>query len=329
MGFFASVFFGFVPMFAFAWFVYWLDRYEKEPKILLGVVFVWGAVVAAGVAYVINTTLARGVYLMTASETITEFATGSLFAPPVEEILKGMAVLLVFLIFRREFDSILDGIVYAGIVALGFAATENSYYIYNFGYREDGWMGLLFLVFVRVILVGWQHPFYTAFVGIGFATARLNRNWGIKLIVPFIGLAVAIFAHSMHNTLASLLSGVGGLLVGTFVDWSGWLLMFLVIIWAIYREQRRLRDYLREEVVFGVISPTQYRTACSARAQFGARTAAFFDGQFRETGRFYHICAELAHKKHQRATLGEEGGNTQIIIKLRDELAGLSRLVKG
>ena len=30
-----SIFFGFVPMFFFAAFVYWLDRYEKEPKILL------------------------------------------------------------------------------------------------------------------------------------------------------------------------------------------------------------------------------------------------------------------------------------------------------
>jgi protease PrsW len=329
MGFLASVFFGFIPMFAFAWFVYWLDRYEKEPKILLGVVFVWGAVVAAGVAYVVNTALGLGLYYVTGSETITEFATGSLVAPPVEETLKGMAVLLVFLIFRQEFDSILDGIVYAGIVALGFAATENSYYIYHFGFLENGWMGLLFLVFVRVILVGWQHPFYTAFIGIGFATARLNRNWAIKLMVPFIGLAVAVIAHSMHNTLASLLSGVGGLVVGTVTDWSGWLFMFLVILWAVFREQRRLRDHLQEEVAFGVISPTQYRTACSAWAQFGARTAAFFDGKFRDTGRFYQVCAELAHKKHQRATLGEEGGNTQIIINLRSELARLSKNVKG
>ena len=34
-----SLFFGFVPMFLFAAFVYWLDRYEKEPKLLLGAAF--------------------------------------------------------------------------------------------------------------------------------------------------------------------------------------------------------------------------------------------------------------------------------------------------
>jgi hypothetical protein len=37
-----AFFFGFVPMFLFAAFVNWLDRYEKEPKLLLGAAFVLG-----------------------------------------------------------------------------------------------------------------------------------------------------------------------------------------------------------------------------------------------------------------------------------------------
>jgi RsiW-degrading membrane proteinase PrsW (M82 family) len=138
MGLILSLFFGFVPMLFFAWVLYWLDRFEKEPKILLGGVFIWGALVAAGMAFVVNTLFGMGVYFFTGSEIATELATGSLVAPPVEETLKGLAILLVFFLFRREFDSILDGIVYAGIAALGFAATENAYYIYNFGYLEGG-----------------------------------------------------------------------------------------------------------------------------------------------------------------------------------------------
>ena len=39
MAFLVSLFFGFVPMFMFAAFVNWLDRYEKEPKLLLGAAF--------------------------------------------------------------------------------------------------------------------------------------------------------------------------------------------------------------------------------------------------------------------------------------------------
>jgi RsiW-degrading membrane proteinase PrsW (M82 family) len=279
MGFLVSIFFGFIPMFLFAWFVYWLDQYEKEPKILLGGVFIWGAVVAAGVAFAVNTTLGIGVYLVTGSEVITEFATGSLVAPPVEEALKGLAVLLVFFIFRREFDSIMDGIVYAGIVALGFAATENSYYIYNYGYLEDGWAGLLYLTFVRVILVGWQHPFYTAFIGIGLAAARLNRSSWIKFFAPLLGLSIAIFLHSMHNTMATVLTGLAGLAIGTLLDWIGWVFMGLVILWAINRVKKRLRVYLLEEVENNTISANQYKTACSAWAQGMARFSAFFSGR--------------------------------------------------
>jgi RsiW-degrading membrane proteinase PrsW (M82 family) len=97
----------------------------------------------------------------TGTQIAADIATPSIVAPVVEETLKGFAVFLVFLIFHDEFDSILDGIVYAGVAALGFAATENTLYIYN-GFHQYGWSGLAFLVFVRVILVGWQHSFYTA-----------------------------------------------------------------------------------------------------------------------------------------------------------------------
>ena len=137
-----SIFFGFVPMFLFAGFINWLDRYEKEPKILLGATFMWGVLIAGGGAYIINTVLGMGVYIVTGSEGATDFATASIIAPIVEESLKGLAVLVVFLLFRKEFDSILDGVIYAGITALGFAAIENVLYIYNYGYQEGGWSGL-------------------------------------------------------------------------------------------------------------------------------------------------------------------------------------------
>ncbi|MBU0510391.1 MAG: PrsW family intramembrane metalloprotease [Chloroflexi bacterium] len=324
MGFISSVFFGIVPMLFFAWILYWVDRYEKEPKILLGGVFLWGAMVSAGMAFIVNTLLGVGVYLVTGSEAITDLATGALVAPPVEETLKGLAVLLVFLIFRQEFDSVLDGIVYAGITALGFAATENIYYIYNYGFLEGGYSGLLWLVFVRVVLVGWQHPFYTAFIGIGLAMARFQRKIWLKLILPIAGWGIAIFIHSMHNTIASLASGIGGLAFGTFVDWSGWLLMFVFILWALSREQKWIKLYLREEAARGIISPAHYKTACSAWSQSAARLVALFTGRYRATNRFYNLAAELAYKKQQRAKMGEEGGNTVRIQRARAELAKLA-----
>ena len=76
-----SLFFGFVPMFFFAALVYWLDRYEKEPKILLGATFFWGVVIAAGGAFIINTAFGIGIYVFTGSEGAAEIGTTSIVAP--------------------------------------------------------------------------------------------------------------------------------------------------------------------------------------------------------------------------------------------------------
>jgi protease PrsW len=321
-----SLFFGFVPMFLFAIFIFWLDRYEKEPKLLLGAVFFWGAVIAAGGAFVLNTLFGAGIYIFTESETLTNFTTASIIAPFVEEILKGLAVLLVFVIFRTEFDSVLDGIIYAAIVALGFAATENTYYIYQMGYLEDGWPGLFSLVFIRVGLVGWQHPFYTAFTGIGLAYARLSKGSFYKLIYPALGLSLAMLTHAFHNTVAHLFDESASWIVGTLFDWSGWLLMFLFILWMIRRERAYLVHHLAEEVDQGNLTHHQYKTACSACLQSNARLLSLGRRRYRVTSRFYQACGELAHKKEQLAVLGEETGNSAIIEGLRDELRSLSSL---
>src|SRR5512146_596990 len=161
MAFLASLFFGFVPMFLFAAFVNWLDRYEKEPKLLLGAAFVWGVVIAGGGAFILNTAFGIGIYAVTGSEGIADFGTTSIIAPIIEEALKGLAVLVVFLLFRKEFDSILDGIVYAAITAMGFAAIENVLYIYRNGYLEHSWQGFWTLAIIRILIM-WMHPFFTA-----------------------------------------------------------------------------------------------------------------------------------------------------------------------
>ncbi|GAP14541.1 predicted membrane protein [Longilinea arvoryzae] len=315
-----SLLFGFLPMFLFATFVYWLDRYEKEPRLLLGAVFLWGAVVAAGAAYILNTGIGMGVYMVTHSEAATEVSTTSLVAPVIEESFKGLAVLLVFWLAHREFDSILDGIVYAAVTALGFAATENAYYIYNLGYLEGGFAGLFQLAFIRVVLVGWQHPFYTSFIGIGLAAARLNRNPSLRILLPLLGLAASIFTHALHNTMAQFLTGMVGLAVTSMADWIGWLFLLGFIVYMIWRENQLLQHQLNEEVQLGIITGEQYHSACS----FWRRTGGLFTSRRRKINRFYQVCAELSHKKNQLTRMGDEHGNGEIIADLRGELQQLS-----
>ena len=85
-----------------------------------------------------------------------------------------------------------------------------------------------------------------------------------------------------------------------------------------------LRKYLKEEVSLQIITASQYHVACSAWAQTGAVLRSMVEGSYGATRRFYRLTAELAHKKHQREIMGEEGGNTVIIERLRAELTKLS-----
>ncbi|MEW6287881.1 MAG: PrsW family intramembrane metalloprotease [Chloroflexota bacterium] len=322
-----AFFFGFVPMFVFAAFVYWLDRYEKEPKLLLGAAFMWGVVIAGGGAYILNTAFGIGIYILTGSEGAADFGTTSIVAPIIEEALKGLAVLVVFLMFRNEFDSVLDGIVYGGITAMGFAAIENVLYIYRNGFQAGGWEGFWALVVIRVLLVGWMHPFFTAFTGIGLAVARTSRNMLVKIIAAPAGYIVAVLTHSFHNTFSSLVGGGGGFILGLLADYMGYAFMLGFIIWMISHERNILKRQLAEEVTNGAISQSQYNTAISF-FQTGAHLSALSAGNFRATKRFYQVLGELAHKKEQLQKHGEERGNTAIIEQLRGELAQLAPLAK-
>ena len=322
MGTAASIFLGVVPAVLYAWMIYWLDRYEKEPLLLVGGVFLWGAIVAAGGAFVLNTVFGMGVYYLTESDVATNIATSSISAPLVEESLKGFAVLIVFFIFRKEFDNLLDGVVYAGVAALGFAATENSLYIYR-GFQSDGVGGLITLSLIRNVLVGWQHPFYTSFIGIGLALSRINRSTLIKFAAPLIGWGIAVFTHSLHNTIATFIGSFSRMILVSMVEWTGWLFMFLLIVWFNLRERNFIRRYLREEVAFGRITEKQYSTMTTFMALSMARFNALTSGKYRSTKRFYQLCFELAHKKRQYTELGELSA-MPIIEKLREDLAVLS-----
>lgn len=316
----------FIPAFFFSWFIYWLDRYEKEPRWLLLLTFFWGGFVAVIGAIIVSLIFEVGFYAILQDETLVDIAGGSITAPVVEEFWKGLAILAVFLIFRKEFDSVLDGIIYGGIAGLGFAATENVLYFMS-QYADGGWAGMFTNFALRVGVFAWGHPFYTAFTGIGFAIARTNRNMLVKLIAPIAGYFFAVLAHTFHNTSLLFVQGLGSLALVILLEWAGWLIFLGFIAWMIRHEQGLLKKHLREEVASGLISESQFKTAVSF-FQFGARMAALSSGSYRATDHFYQYLGELAHKKEQLSKFGDERGNSAIIEKLRGNIATLAAQAK-
>ncbi len=318
-----SVLFGILPMSIYAAVLTVFDRYEKEPPLLLLSVFLWGLIVAAGSALILNTIFGIGLFLASGSEGLANIGTAVISAPLVEETVKGLAVLAVFVYFRHEFDSVLDGVIYGGLVGFGFAAAENITYIFK-GFVEGGFEGLVFLVFIRAVAIAFLHATLTAFTGIGFAIARLNKGV-LRFAGPVFGYVTAIALHAFHNLLGSV--GIPLLcFVGSAIDWIGFLGMFAFILYLIWREGKIMREELAEEVQRGHLTRPQYDTAVSVIGQLGARWGALAGGRWRSGAHFYDLLGELAFKKHQLARLGpeQEQHAAARIEMLRGQIAGLS-----
>jgi RsiW-degrading membrane proteinase PrsW (M82 family) len=100
-----------------------------------------------------------------------EIVGAAVCAPIVEEFWKGLAVFGMFYFWRREFDGVVDGIIYATFAALGFAAVENVVYYARAGTGHAS-VDLTSIFILRGVVTPWAHPLFTSMTGIGFGLAR-------------------------------------------------------------------------------------------------------------------------------------------------------------
>jgi RsiW-degrading membrane proteinase PrsW (M82 family) len=129
-----------VPTAIYIFLVRSVDRYEKEPPLYLAYAFIWGAVPAIIAALVLQIAFSIPVMLLFGDATLqSELVQAAVGAPVSEEILKGMAVALIYLTQRQEFDGWVDGMVYGAMAGFGFAYVENIFYL--MGTSGPGGMG--------------------------------------------------------------------------------------------------------------------------------------------------------------------------------------------
>ncbi len=321
----------FIPALVYALIVYALDFYEREPVPLLAGAFGWGAFIATIGSIIFGFSLEQSILHMTDNRMVANIIGPVIVAPVVEESLKGLAVLLIVLLHRRKHITFIDGLVYAGITALGFAATENVFYLFG-AYLERGWAEMGFLFVLRVLLGGWNHAAFTAWIGVGCVLAIHCRNPLARSACVMVGWVLAMLLHATHNGLAILLSGLPLDLLPTLaaivlVDWTIWATVAGVLLWALCHERHTLATYLHEEIALGVLSPAQYQVAISPWAQVAARWRARGNRHARFTDRFYQRCSTLARTKRRCATTGAEVGAAVTIQHLRIELIQIGPLV--
>ena len=309
-----------VPVFPVVAVYLWLDRYEAEPPSLLVLAFMWGAGVATLVALVINTASTAAIQASGGDPT-----SGAVFvAPVVEETMKGAAILLVLLVRRREFDGVVDGIVYAGMAGIGFAFVENVLYLGR-TLMESGTAGTVFVFVLRCVASPFAHPLFTAATGIGLGLAVRTRNPLLKVVYPLAGWAVAVLLHGAWNATAS--SGLGGFVTGyvlfqlpVFVGFA------LLAVYARRREGRLIARHLEVYCSTGWLSPGEVQMLASIPGRREARAWASRTGGAvarRAMRDFQEMASELAFLRERmvRGSAQQDARTTEYAM-----LASMSQL---
>jgi hypothetical protein len=217
----------------------------------------------------------------------------------VEESAKGFVLFLIYRWRRWQLDGVLDGMVYAAMVGLGFAMTENV--LYYSKAAVDGGVPLAATFFMRGVLSPFTHPVFTCMTGIGFGLAvRTSRRW-VRIGAPAGGLLAAMALHSLWNTSASV--GDGAAFVGVYFLIMVPLFFGLVSVAlvAASREGRVVSRYLAPEVAAGVLTAGDVELLSSPRDRRHTRKAAKRDGRAarRAVKRFQLAATQLAFNRYR------------------------------
>lgn len=318
----------FVPAIIYLFPILWLDRYDPEPLWLLGLAFAWGALVAVIVSFVINTIFGIAVGIAINPE-VGEAAGAIMSAPIFEEASKGAGLLILLIFFRKYFDDILDGIVFAGVIALGFATVENVLY-YGRALGTGGLPALIFVFVLRGIMSPFAHVTFTAVTGIGCGIARESHNTAVKVLMPFLGYLGAVALHAIWNGMA-VLGGTEGFLKMYFIGEIPLFLIFVGFSLYIMRRQNKiLKEMLAIDVARNLISQENLDIATSAFRSSGWLISGLFSGKFKARSRYLRAVGKLglSYWHIQRATAAQgETASFQQNPLLREEVLKWRELV--
>ena len=248
--------------------VWWIDRWEPEPPAVLVAAFLWGAGVAAVISLVVSTSATLLVASSTGSPSGAQFFSAVVSAPIVEESTKALGILIVFLVWRRTFNGPVDGIVYACVIAEGFAFAENILYFV----RSTSTAELVVTFVMRGVLSPFAHPTFTACTGLAIgASARMRSPLAWIWMTP-LGLACAIVLHAFWNGVIWSREDIGQAFilyamieVPVFIAWGG------VVVWLRWSERMTMRARLYDYHRAGWYSPAEITMLTTGSGRAAAR----------------------------------------------------------
>lgn len=183
--------------------IYYMDKYEKEPRRLLIANFLLGAIVS-----IILTTILyiASDFIFTEDENsiLSQFIKAFFIVALIEEFSKYVIIRFIAQP-NKAFNEPYDGIIYAVMVSMGFAATENIVYVINGGYG---------VALIRAFTAVPAHATFAILMGYLMGKAKFSKNsWQLNLL----GLSLAVLFHGAYDFFL-FIDFVPGIWVGAFVS---------------------------------------------------------------------------------------------------------------
>lgn len=251
--------------------VNFMDRFEREPWFLRLSAFLWGAIIAIPPALFIETnidTLLSNWLAGSANNLVVHALYQALNAGITEETIKGLGLILLFIILRDEFDNVTDGLVYGALIGAGFAMVENFNY-----FATNGYNSLAFLIVGRIIL-GWLgHSTFIACFGAALGYIRHTRVRWKQIVIPLLGYVLAVGLHSFFDfvdfqasAVLSTASANGNsanlallaIICNYIPPFLAQMGLLYLLIKSLAHEAAVIREFLANEVSNGIVTIDEY-----------------------------------------------------------------------
>lgn len=199
------------PIVILAYYIYRRDKFQKEPVKELLKAFGMG-ILSVPVSLLISTPLEFAGFYSMETQTLLDAVKVSFLGAAIPEEIAKFLMLWLFVRKSRCFDEKVDGIVYASVVSLGFAAVENILYLVT---NYESWISV---GITRALFSVPGHFFFGVLMGYYYSLFRFYPAAGRK--VKWLVLGAPILAHGLFDTVlfsVAVLPGLSAALMIAFI----------------------------------------------------------------------------------------------------------------
>lgn len=174
------------PVLAIILYIYCKDEYEKEPRRLLLYNFLLGAIVSILIATVLYYG-SDAIITLDDDYSITQQFFKAFFVVAIIEEFSKYIIVRYFAQPNKEFNEPYDGIIYAVMVSMGFAATENIMYVMEGGYQ---------VALLRAFTAVPAHATFAVLMGYFMGKAKFAKH---PSKYNLLGLFLAVLFHGAYD----------------------------------------------------------------------------------------------------------------------------------